>query len=50
MAVNTFAYIILLVLSLLMAYALAVSTNEPPVELYEPDEKDDQSADSVTTS
>jgi hypothetical protein len=35
MTVHTFAYVILVILALISTYAIAVSTNEPPLEDYE---------------
>jgi len=48
MTVHTFACIMLVCLALLSAFALAVSTNEPPLERYEPVDKDEKSADQAS--
>jgi len=45
MTVHTFACIMLVCLALLSAFAVLVSTNEPPLEHYESTENDQESTD-----
>ena len=45
MTVHTFACIMLVCLALLSAFAVLVSTNEPPLERYQPTENDQESTD-----
>jgi len=45
MTVHTFACIMLVCLALLSAFALLVSTNEPPLEHYEATENDQETTD-----